>query len=346
MMSYELDPLQDSRWPQFLASHPAASVFHSREWLDALHRTYRYKPVALTLSPPGQPLGNAIVFCAVKSSLTGCRLVSLPFSDHCETLSAGQGETDALLRSVPQWSAGYRCKYVELRPVTPLPDGGDFATGDTFWLHRLELKGTAEELFSQFHKDCVQRRIRHAERQQLEYQEGRSESLLRAFYKLMVMTRRRQHLPPQPLAWFRNLSNCLGDQLKIRIVSVNGQPFASILTVRYKDSMIYKYGCSDPAFNKLGGVALLFWRTVQEATAAGLRVFDMGRSDMDNLGLIQFKDRWGAARSQLVYRRYSKTGPTQASLLGWKLELAKQLFERMPDSLLIASGRVLYRHIG
>src|SRR5688572_17255493 len=42
-----LDPLTDDRWPDFLERHPRASVFHSRGWLEALKRTYRYDPIAL-----------------------------------------------------------------------------------------------------------------------------------------------------------------------------------------------------------------------------------------------------------------------------------------------------------
>src|SRR5580698_4409818 len=84
-----VDPLNDPRWPSFLASHPDASIFHTREWLNAVHRTYNYKPIAFTVSN-GEELSNAVVFCRIRSWLTGNRLVSLPFSDHCQPLAAGQ----------------------------------------------------------------------------------------------------------------------------------------------------------------------------------------------------------------------------------------------------------------
>ncbi|HEY5214960.1 MAG TPA: hypothetical protein VIJ38_18275, partial [Acidobacteriaceae bacterium] len=83
---YELDPLSDSRWPALVASHPQASVFHTHAWLSALKVTYGYRPLVLTTSAPRAPLTDAIVFCEVDSWLTGRRLVSLPFSDHCEPL--------------------------------------------------------------------------------------------------------------------------------------------------------------------------------------------------------------------------------------------------------------------
>src|SRR2546430_13198453 len=44
---HEIAPLEDSRWPAFLDGHDGASVFHSRECLDALSRTYGYRVSAL-----------------------------------------------------------------------------------------------------------------------------------------------------------------------------------------------------------------------------------------------------------------------------------------------------------
>ena len=61
-------------------------MFHSPEWLRALNHSYGYEPVVLTTTPLGKPLADGIVFCRVHSWLTGRRLVSLPFSDHCDPL--------------------------------------------------------------------------------------------------------------------------------------------------------------------------------------------------------------------------------------------------------------------
>jgi hypothetical protein len=81
-MHYWIDPITDSRWPEFILRHPSSSVFHTPAWLTALQRTYGYTPLVLTTSPPGSKIENGIPFCRVNSILTGNRLVSLPFSDH------------------------------------------------------------------------------------------------------------------------------------------------------------------------------------------------------------------------------------------------------------------------
>src|SRR5208282_4900386 len=93
---YEVNPLLDFRWEVLVSSHPRASLFHSTNWLKALQTSYGYDPVVVTTCSPDATLTNGLVFCRVKSWLTGRRLVSLPFSDHCEPLVNNSGELDDL----------------------------------------------------------------------------------------------------------------------------------------------------------------------------------------------------------------------------------------------------------
>src|SRR5207247_5407539 len=132
-----------------------------------------------------------------------------------------------------------------------------------------------------FHKQCV-RNLARCLRNNLCYEEGRSEELLRKFYRLLLFTRRRHKLPPQPLTWFRNLADCLGERLKVRVASKDGIAIASIITLSFKDIVTYKYGCSDPRFNTLQGTSMLYWNTLRYAWADGASVFDLVRSDLDN----------------------------------------------------------------
>src|ERR1700690_2016217 len=150
--------------------------------------------------------------------------------------------------------------------------------------HAIDLRPNLDAIFKNFH-NSVQRKIRRAEREALTYEEGNSEKLLEQFYKLVVSTRRRQHLPPQPIKWFRSLIATLGANLKVRIASKDGVPIASILTLCHKNTVTYKYGCSDARMHPLGGVALVFWNTIQQAKVAAYETMDLGRSDIGNEGL-------------------------------------------------------------
>jgi len=343
---YTLDPLRDPRWPEFVERHPSASIFHSRAWLAPLRHTYGYEPIAYTTSPPRAELSNGLVFCRVDSWLTGRRLVSLPLSDHSEPLTDTEEELQYVLGFLERDLRRENWKYIELRPLRSSPGQSPaFQKSRAFYFHRMDLRPSLEVLFRGLHKNCTQRKIRRAEREVLTYEGGRSEALLRKFYQLLLLTCRRRQLPPQPLKWFRHLIDSAGDSVKIRVASKDGRPVASILTLSFKHSLVYKYGCSDARFNSLGGMHFLLWHAIQEAKRSGLHEFDLGRSDLQTPGLATFKDRWGATRSVLNYLRCS-VSPAPSASTGWTVAIAKQLCGRLPDNVLIAAGNMFYRHAG
>ena len=345
MSVYEIDPLLDPRWPEFLQRNPRASIFHTAGWLDALKRTYGYEPVAYTTSAPGAQLGSAWVFSRIRSWLTGRRMVSLPFSDHCDPLVDTPLHLEELSRALRQERDEHRWNYIEYRPLSAEPVMDGFESSQTFCFHRLHLQHTLVELFGGLHKDSTQRKIRRADREGVTYEEGYSEPLVNQFYRLLVLTRRRHQLPPQPRKWFSNLASCMGDRLKIRVASSQGIPIASILTLRFKSTLMYKYGCADDRFFRLGGMQMLLWRAIEEAKESSLQEFDLGRSEPSDKGLIVFKDRLGATRTTVSYFRYPAglhPGPSIAS----HNQRVKELLSRLHDSLLTSSGRLLYKHFG
>ena len=346
MTIYKIDPIKDRRWTEFLSTHPEASIFHTSGWLEALQRTYGYEPVVFTTSPPEDELRNGIPFCRIRTWLTGRRLVSLPFSDHCTPLVENSAELSCMLKSLQQEVAEKKWNYVEIRAGDlHLPGDATFEKAKAYTLHKLDLRPNLDDLFRGLHKDCVQRKIRRAEREGLICEEGTGESLLRKFFHLLLITRRKHRLAPQPIGWFNNVIACLGDKVKIRVASKDGSPVASTFTLRHGRTLVYKYGCSDHRFSNLGGTQLLMWKAIQQAKNDRLEEFDMGRSDCDNPGLIAFKDHWGAARSTLFYLRYPlRRSQTINEVMPGSV--AKYIFAHAPDSLLAATGSMLYKYMG
>ncbi|HYR88204.1 MAG TPA: GNAT family N-acetyltransferase [Terriglobia bacterium] len=344
-----IEPTTDPRWETFIQGHPAASIFHTPGWLEALRRTYGYEPVAYAMSAPGGKLISGIPFARINSFLTGRRLVSLPFSDHCQPLVDGAEELQGLLSAAKDDARQRGCKYLEIRPLvseeSSISAATHLARSRSITDHRLDLTRSEAEILQGFHKDCIRRKIARADREKLQYEEGRSEELLAKFCRLNLLTRRRHQVPPQPLAWFRNLMDCLGDRLSIRVASKDDTPIASIITLSFKNVLIDKYNSSDPAFNTLGGTVLLIWRSIQDALSRGMSEFDMGRTDLDNPSLITFKDHWGARRSNVNYYRYPKP-ETRMSTDSAVVAAAKRLLVTVPDSMFSAVGGLFYRHVG
>jgi hypothetical protein len=350
MIFYQVDPTKDARWAQLVETHPKASAFHTVAWLETLRRTYGYEPVAFTTSPPTSELKDGLVFCRVNSWLTGRRLVSLPFSDHCEPLFDSAEDLIGLVHYLQAVLKREDWKYLEVRPITINFAGTDngigFVPAAKYFLHTLDLRPDLDELFRSLDKDSVQRRVRRAEQAGLVERCGTSDAMLKEFYRLLVITRGRHNVPPQPYAWFRNLIHCQGEALDIRLAYQRGTPIAAILTLRFKDIVYYKYGGSDARFNKFGAMPWLLWNAIAVAKSSGSREFDMGRTDENNMGLVAFKNHWAPSPNRLIYWRYPGTSPALDSADGWKMRIAKRAFSYMPSSLLTITGRFIYRHIG
>lgn len=344
MRLYTLDPFLDTRWNDLVTSHPKASAFHQTAWLQALAQTYGYRPIVLTSTPPGKPLMNGLVFCEVRSWMTGRRLVSLPFSDHVEPILSEPEEEIQLGAWLREECRQARLRYIEFRPLSgEFQPVGRMKVSQSFWFHSLDLTPSLEQLFRNCHRSCTQRRIRHAERQGLSYLRGRSSDLLQVFYGLMTITRRRHGLLPQPRAWFRNLMECMNPGAEIRIACKNDVPVAAIFTLRYRGAVVYKYGCSDARFHHLAGMPLLFWRLIEESKAEGAEQLDFGRTQPENLGLTRFKDHWGTSRKQIDYFRYAED---ERAPLNPENSVARVLCSALPGAVSAKAGELVYRHIG
>lgn len=324
-------------------------MFHTAGWLKALCLTYGYDPVAFTTSPPTADLKNGLVFCRINSWLTGRRLVSLPFSDHCEPLCDSAEDANFLIRYLQTAMERQEWKYLEVRPIDgSFGDTGGrigFRPAAIYFLHTLDLRRDLNEVFQDLDKDSVRRRIQRAQRAGLVEKCGRSNDLLREFYTLFSVTRDRHRVPPTPFAWFRNLIHCHDKALEIRLAYKDKTPIAAILTLRFRDVVYFKYGCSDARFNKLGATPWLLWRAIAAGKSSGANEFDMGRTEQDNAGLLGFKNHWVPQPKRLVYWAF----PTASSLdssKGWKLKMAKRIFSFMPNRLRTMTGRLIYRHIG
>jgi len=343
--SYLIDPLSDPRWPGFIERHPNASVFHTRGWLQALRRTYGYLLLASTTASPEGELRNGVVSCWARSRLTGSKLVSLPFSDHCEPLLENHVELEDLIAPLRQEVDAGDGRYLEIRPLRTIDNRvRNLTIAGNYCLHELDLRPEIDAIFEGFHKNCIQRKIRRADREALRYEAGRSGPLLRRFYELVVLTRQRQRLLPQPFAWFRNLVESMGNMLEIHLASKGNQSVAAILTLRFKDTLVFKYGASDKRLSNLGGTPMLFWRVIQQAKRDGLLRFDLGRSDLDTAGLLTFKDRLGARRSLLSYWRYHSASREPRGDRTWLAQFPQYLSRHLPAALLPSFGRLMYRH--
>ena len=273
--------------------------------------------------------------------MTGNRWVSLPFSDHCEPLAENPESFKEVCTTLSR-SASDQLRYIELCPKTSAwmcPPG--YARARTFAHHELTLAGRIDDTFSRIHNNSVRRKLRRTGREGLMCRLGTSEASVNEFYRLVILTRRRHGIPPQPRQWLRNLIAHLGTAVQLRLAFEGERAIAGILTLEHRATVTFKYGCSDAAVHNLGAVPFLMWNVIEDATAKGFDTLDLGRSGIENHGLIAFKEHLGATRSDLTYWR---SPAPRAEDERRRPHATKWLIQHLPDAALTAAGRLFYRH--
>ena len=337
-----LDPLIDPAWRDLVQRDPRATAFHTPEWMDALRRTYGFAPIVYATR--SDELHGAIPFCLIASWLTGRRLVSLPFSDHCEPLVEDQSQLAAILDDVAFDARVNEWRYVQLRPRTVGGTVGGFERDESNYFYAIDLRPSLDVIFKGIKRDNRED-IRKADRRGLRHVVGRDDALVSGYYRLHAMTRSTQGVPPQPYAWFQNLARCLGEMLEVHLLLQDDVPIAGLVAISFRDQLMVKYTASDPVRDRQGMGKSLLWKTIVRAKERGATTLDWGRCEREHHGLAQFKERFGAVRTDLIYLRNPPAHPDRHRP-SWAARAAKSLVPRVPVTVLTAAGRVAYRHVG
>jgi len=330
-------PADSAEWCTFVLGHPAALPYHHPAWLEALAEAYGYEPQALLLRGTEGNVLAGTPFVKVGGALRARRWVSLPFTDACPPLTTEGVSAHDVFAAMERAGAERGVRGIELRAAAA---GLEELTSTRGVVHELAL-GDPDELFRAFRSN-VRRNIRKAEASGIVVRAGEERrQLTRVYYALHADTRRRLGVPPQPRRFFEALWRCVVEPgLGFVLLAYHGdQAVAGAVFLAWNGRVVYKYGASDTRQWALRPNNLLFWEAIRRGHTSGARVFDFGRSDLEDEGLRFFKASWGAIEKPLAY---STTG--KASGGGGAAGRVLRPFLRVaPPGVGCAVGSLFYR---
>jgi CelD/BcsL family acetyltransferase involved in cellulose biosynthesis len=336
-----IDPLADDRWSAFLAASPEASIFHHQEWLSLLRAQYRYPIHARCVVDADDAIVAALPLAHIKSRLTGSRLVAVPFSDLCHPVSRA-GEAAALDLLLSDLSNHHASEGIDIEVRCSLPGMGH--PGAAFYHHVVPLESDFEAVRAGFNSS-TKRGVKKAQREGIEVTYERGVSGLEAFYRMHLITRRRQGVPTQPKRFFGRFARLFENDLGFVLLARHeGVPVAGAVMLTYNGVLTYKYGASFPSHLSLRPNNAIFTEAIQWGCANGYQHFDLGRTDTDNEGLRAFKCGWGADERTLAYTVLSRRAPKDGHS-GVPSSL-RAVITRTPPLTGRLIGEALYRHFG
>ena len=338
-----LNPLEYPGWDELLLTHEDYSFFHTSAWARVLSESYKYKPLYFTSINNGK-LSALIPVMEINSFLTGRRGVSLPFTDFCQPIVSDEAQFKETIRQIIEYGKMARWKYIEWR-------GGESYFQRTqpslsYYGHALELVPNENELLSSF-RESTKRNIKKALKQGVEVIISNSLQSMKDFHRLNCITRKHHGLPPQPLFFFKKvfehvISRNLGF---VALAYHSKRVIASAIYFIFGDKAIYKYGASDRNFQHLRPNNLVMWEAIKWSAQNGFKSFNLGRTEPENDGLLQFKRGWGTKQQNINYYKYDLANQAY-SKNNYKVDVFSGLFRKMPTPFLNVLGVLFYKHMG
>lgn len=341
-----VDPTTDARWAALMAG-PRGSLFGSPPWLRAIADSYPMQFSAGVLVDEADRPCAGLAHVEL-DDLRGRRRVSIPFVDRldpvvddfaqwqllAEPLFAGDDEVDVTLRV--------------LDAQLVRDDPRLHAHHELAW-HSTDLARPVAEIFAGL-ASGARTNIRHAARGGLEITVGSSVDDVSAFHALHRHTRRHKYgLLAQPLAFFEAVwaQFAPDDAIDVVLARLDGEVIAGALYLRWNDVYYYKFGASIGDRLHVRPNESVHWAGIARGVERGCRLFDWGVSDLDQPGLVRYKQKFATEERRVtVLRRVgARPGPTAAEagqLLGALTGLLTA--PGVPDEVAARGGDLLYRY--
>lgn len=280
-----IDPSVDGRWDAFVDGHPRGTIYHLARWKEVIGRTFGYAPLYWVLEDGAGGIEAALPLFLVRSILTGNRLVSVPFADHCDLLVRSDEAFDAIMGEVSRsvWGAASRLTRLYLEDSAIDVERRGFELECVYRHHILAIDRPSEAIRSAVLSGSRRTNIRVAERSGVLLSYSNKERDLRDYYHLYVLTRRRHALLPLPFAFFDNVWEQFAPPGMAYLILARwrGVTIAGIMLLRYRDTLFALSNSSMDRHLSCRPNDLLWWESIRLAERENLKFFDFGRTSPD-----------------------------------------------------------------
>ena len=334
-------PVSNSAWLDFVTAADTASIFHHPSWAQVLSESYGYPVFAFVLEDKYGKIVAGLPVAQVRIPLRSPEWIALPFTDYCPVLAKDDDALVSLIEALDRRLFTRKTRHVHVR--AGLLSNGKVHTYSTGVRHVLELSQNSRSVYSRF-SQMHRRNIRKAERSGVVVRRSTSLSAMRLFYQLHMRTRKRLGVPVQPYRFFQRMhKNILADGLGfVQLAYVGNSLAAGAVFLVWNQSIVYKYGASDPLYWKFRPNNLLFWEVIRWGCENDYRVLDFGRTSANNSGLRAFKSGWGGKEEPLFYSTIGSRPPrTRPELVDKALAF---VVRRSPEWVCRGIGELLYRY--
>ena len=321
-------------------------MFHQTAWSQATRITFGHRPIYF-VAQRGVDWVGILPLVKVKSLLAGTMLVSMPYAIYGGVLTddgeAGAGVAAALLEAARALADQYGARCIDLRSETAVFN--DLTNVGRYVTFRRPLPDNLEQMSS-----WLPRKARAAARNaQNKYNltVRYDAELLPQVWKLYSENMHRLASINYPYRFFAELAKRLADKHLVSVVYDSQTPVAGLMSFLFRDTVLPYFVGASEAGRKSGALNLIYQSLAERAVELGYRVFDFGRSRIDNTGCCNFKRFQGFEPTPLGYQCDPRPGHTPPNLTpdNPQFGLARRLWPKLPRIVTTRMGGYLAKHI-
>jgi len=341
------------QWDEFVQAHPNGCVFHLSLWKKVLENSFQHIQghIAAVVDSQSGKIFAGIPVYFVKSWLTGNRLVSIPFASMLDPLVLDSGEMTQVFSKILELKEQLGASSVEIRMARSEnpPTKDNICISSDYEHHVLSLDTDLSETMGKM-KRRVRRIVKKLPECALDLKIAGRETDLQEFYQLLCLSRKRLGLPPIPYRFFKFQWDILHPKnfSTVLVAEHEGRPIASLLVLKYRNTLSLEYLGENTRYRKLNPVHFLYWEAIKMAHREGLKKVSFGRTAKSNIGLITFKKNWGTERlnSKEIYCAASCSKYVRRNDSSWQYKLIQNMTKHSPMSVAKMIGSFCYRHMG
>jgi len=339
-----INPIECSGWDELVLSTPEYSIFHTSSWARILCDSYHYTPHYFTVFNQKEIIFS-LPFMEIKSYITGNRGVSLPFSDYCDPIIRQEENLSGILEEVTKYAKDAGWKYFEIRLTHDQLK--ETIIYKIYFRHILQLAPNLDTIWESL-RDSTRRNINKAISSGVTIKISNSFEDLMEYYRLHCITRKYHGLPPQPLKFFISIyQHLIVCRMGIIILAKHkNKSVAGNIYFHVGKKAYFKYGASDRKYQQYRASNLVMWEAIQHYHSNSYASLCFGRTDIEDRGLLQYKNGWGTESSIIRYHKYDTLQGHFLNSKSTNKHTMSKVCKCLPLGVLHLIGSLCYRHIG
>lgn len=334
-------------WDRFVDRHPKGVLYHTSKWMRALEKAFPHmEGKVLAMVDESSEIRAGLPVYLARSWLMGTRLLSIPYASCCDALFS-PSDWNQLFPKIVELHEKISAKATEIRSLRHAESFSKIQSAVSFPYkhHYIPLGASEEKILMTFSRTAIRQMIQKAAKSGFVVKQDSTEKGLRDFNHLFCQSRKRLSLPPIPLAFFKAMLTGAGPENFSLFVGYSREvPMAALWVSKYKHFSTLEY-IGEAAEARGSGISqMLYWQAIQESIREGRKECSLGRTALNNEGLLDYKRRWGTVEEDLGLIHYPFRSDEDQNGESYSYRLAKKMAAVLPEPFFQAMGRFCFKH--